>query len=298
MQHIVLNFTFTDSEESAIELIKTIGEMQARSEGLRSLGKKIAFVPTMGYLHEGHLSLFRIGRRQGDHLVVSIFVNPAQFGPGEDLETYPRDFQRDMALSKEERVDIVFAPSEKELYLEKFQTYVSLEQLPKHLCGLSRPVFFRGVATVVCKLFNIIRPHVAVFGQKDYQQLAVIRQMVRDLNLDIKIVGGPTVRETDGLAMSSRNSYLTPDQRLSALSLYRSLTEARQMVDGGVKEAAEIIAAATEWIHSQPGTTIDYIAICDPETLDDMEIIDRPALMALAVEVGTTRLIDNMILEP
>ena len=272
--------------------------MQARSEHLRNLGEKIVFVPTMGYLHEGHLSLFRIGRKEGDCLVVSIFVNPAQFGPGEDLETYPRDFERDMALSKKEHVDIVFAPTEKELYPENFQTTVLLEQLSKHLCGLSRPLFFRGVATVVCKLFNIVKPHVAVFGQKDYQQLAVIRQMVRDLNMGIKIIGGATVREPDGLALSSRNSYLTPEHRISALCLYRSLTKARQLVGSGIKEAVEIIAAATELIHSQPETTIDYISIGDPETLDDMEIVDRPALMALAVKVGTTRLIDNMMLEP
>jgi len=272
--------------------------MQARSERLRNRGEKIAFVPTMGYLHEGHLSLFKIGRKAGDCLVVSIFVNPAQFGPGEDLETYPRDFERDRALSKKERVDIIFAPTAEALYPDKFQTYVQLEQLPKHLCGLSRPVFFRGVATVVCKLFNIVKPHVAVFGRKDYQQLTVIRRMVRDLNLDIKIIGGPTVREPDGLALSSRNSYLTPEQRISALCLYRALSKARQLVGGGVKEAAGIIAAATELIHSQPGTTIDYISICDPETLDDMAVIDRPALMALAVQVGATRLIDNMMLEP
>ena len=270
--------------------------MQERSNHLRNLDEKIAFVPTMGYLHEGHLSLLRIGRQEGDRLVVSIFVNPTQFAPGEDLETYPRDFERDVALSKDEKVDIVFAPNEKALYPEKFQTYVTLEKLPDHLCGLSRPLFFKGVATVVSKLFNIVKPHVAVFGEKDFQQLTVIRQMVSDLNMDIKIMGGPTIREPDGVAMSTRNSYLTSEQRISARCLYRSLQNAQVLVDSGTAEAAKIIAAAAELIQSQPETTIDYISVCDPDTLDDMTIINRSALMALAVKVGTTRLIDNMIL--
>ncbi|MBW2200874.1 MAG: pantoate--beta-alanine ligase [Deltaproteobacteria bacterium] len=281
-----------------MKIIKTVHEMQVRSGLLRNQGQKIVFVPTMGDLHEGHLSLMRKGREQGDCLVVSIFVNPTQFAPGEDLDTYPRNLDRDLDLSKKEGVDIVFAPSENDLYPEGFQTYIELEKLPKHLCGISRPTFFRGVATVVTKLFNIVRPHVAIFGQKDYQQLTVIRRLVRDLNLAVEIVGGPIVREPDGLAMSSRNKYLTSGQRAYALSLYQSLVKAQALLKSGTREASKIIGNVSGLFLSQPETTIDYIAVCDPETLDDMEVIDRPALMALAVKVGSTRLIDNMILSP
>jgi pantoate--beta-alanine ligase len=272
--------------------------MQARSDKIRRQGKTIVFVPTMGFLHEGHLSLIREGQKYGDDLVVSIFVNPAQFGPGEDLETYPRDFEKDLELLREEGVNAVFAPNAGEMYGENFQTFIELEKLPKHLCGLSRPVFFKGVATVVTKLFNIVKPHVAIFGEKDYQQLTVIRQMVRDLNFDLKVVGARTVREADGLAMSSRNTYLTSKQRLSSLSLNKSLKKAQELVESGLKDAAEIIDAAAKLIQSHPESEIDYIVICDPETLDNMKTIDRPALMALAVKVGKARLIDNMILKP
>jgi pantoate--beta-alanine ligase len=272
--------------------------MQARSDDVRCQGKTIIFVPTMGYLHEGHLSLVREGKQYGDDIVVSIFVNPAQFGPGEDLETYPRNFERDLELLRKEGVSAVFAPDVDEIYRDDFQTFVELETLPNHLCGLSRPVFFKGVATIVTKLFNIVKPHVTVFGQKDFQQLTVIRQMVRDLNLDIKVVGAPTVREPDGLAMSSRNTYLTSEQRMSALSLNVSLKNAQTLVEKGIQDADKIIDKTAKLIQSHPETEIDYIAICDPETLDDMKTIDRPALMALAVKVGKARLIDNMILKP
>ena len=279
-----------------IKVIIRAMEMQKHSDRIRGLGKTIAFVPTMGFLHEGHLSLIRKGRELGDNLVVSIFVNPAQFGPGEDFESYPRNFDKDLKLLQKEGVDVIFSPDENELYQDDFQTYVDLKNLPNHLCGISRPIFFRGVATVVTKLFNIVRPHIAIFGQKDYQQLVVIRRMVRDLNFDIKIVGFPTVREPDGLAMSSRNTYLTPEQRINALSLYKSLNQSKKLVESGIKDAKRIIDTAYTLIKSHPETAIDYIAICDPETLADMETIDRPALMALAVNVGKTRLIDNMIL--
>ncbi len=252
----------------------------------------------MGFFHEGHLSLMRKGRELSDDLVISIFVNPAQFGPQEDFEAYPRDLERDLQLAQEIGVDAVFTPDNLELYPEGFQTYIELEKLSNHLCGLSRPVFFKGVATVVAKLFNIVKPNVAIFGEKDYQQLTVIRRMVRDLNFNIKIVGGPTVRETDGLAMSSRNSYLTPKQRTSALTLYKSLVKAKDLLKNGVKDAGEIIQAATQLITSQPETRIDYISICDPEYLEYIKTIEKPALMALAVNVGRTRLIDNMILYP
>ncbi len=265
---------------------------------MRRQGKTIVFVPTMGFLHEGHLSLMREGKTHGDDLVVSIFVNPTQFGPGEDLETYPRDFERDLDLVRKEGADAVFTPDDHEIYGERFQTYVELEKLPNHLCGKSRPVFFKGVATVVAKLFNIVKPHVAVFGQKDYQQLVIVRQMVRDLNFDITVIGSPTVREPDGLAMSSRNTYLTPEQRVSALSLYKSLINAQALLESGVQDAAEIIDSATDLIRSCPDTEIDYIAVCDPETLVDVKTIDKPVRMALAVKVGKARLIDNMLLKP
>lgn len=283
---------------NTIEIITAVKDMQKRSDKMRCQGKTIVFVPTMGYLHAGHLSLIREGKKYGDDMVVSIFVNPKQFGPNEDLETYPRNFERDIDLLKKEGVNTVFAPNVPEIYGKNYQTHVELEKLPNHLCGLTRPAFFKGVATVVTKLFNIVKPHVTIFGQKDYQQLSVIRQMVRDLNFDIKVVGAPTIRESDGLAMSSRNTYLTRDQRLSALSLYKSLKEAQTLVENGLKDTAKIIDTAAKLIQSHPETEIDYITICDPETLDDVKTIDKPALMALAVKVGKARLIDNMILKP
>jgi pantoate--beta-alanine ligase len=281
-----------------IEIITTTKMMQARSDKMRRQFKTIAFVPTMGFLHEGHLSLVKEGKKRGDDLVVSIFVNPSQFAPGEDFESYPRDLDRDLELLQEEGVDAVFNPDGKEIYGGEFQTCVELEKLPNHLCGISRPIFFKGVATVVAKLFNIVKPHVTIFGQKDYQQLVIIRQMVRDLGFDIEVVGAPTVREPDGLAMSSRNAYLSPEQRASALSLYNSLQKARELIENGIQDATIIIDAAAELIQSRPGTKIDYIAICDTETLVDIQTIDMPVLMALAVKVGKARLIDNMILNP
>jgi len=272
--------------------------MQTLSTLLRQQGKTIAFVPTMGFLHDGHLSLIREGRKRADVLVVSIFVNPTQFGPTEDLKTYPRNFSRDLELTRKEGVDVIFAPSDKELYPEGFQTVVKLRDLPEHLCGISRPHFFSGVATVVTKLFNIVKPHVAVFGQKDFQQLTIIRRMVQDLNFNIEIIGCPTVREADGLAMSSRNSYLSPDQRRHARCLNEALENAQAQLNSGIDAAGRLIQAATERILSHPQTDIDYIAICDPETLEDITSVNRPALMALAVKIGATRLIDNRILDP
>jgi len=272
--------------------------MQTYSNRLISKGKSIAFVPTMGFLHEGHLALMREGRKQGDVLVVSIFVNPTQFGEGEDFDSYPRDLDRDLDLARKEKVDAVFTPDRSGLYEDGFQTYVNLEMLPKHLCGISRPIFFQGVATVVTKLFNIVKPDAAIFGQKDYQQLAVIKRMVRDLNFNIKIVGVPTVREPDGLAMSSRNNYLQPQERPAALSLFESINKARNLCDEGVTDADRIINEAKKIINSHKNTEIDYISICDPDTLDDVKTIDRPVVMALAVKVGNTRFIDNMIINP
>jgi len=272
--------------------------MQGYSDRVRHSGRMISFVPTMGFLHEGHLSLFRIGRQHGDILAASIFVNPAQFGPTEDFDEYPRNLERDLSLLEKEGVDVVFTPTEAELYPDGYQTYVNLTQLPEHLCGLSRPVFFRGVATVVTKLFCIVKPHVAIFGEKDFQQILVIRRMAADLNMDIEILGGPIVRESDGLAMSSRNSYLDSDQRQPALSLYRALETAKDRVESGETDAAKVIREAKKSIGSYTETDIDYVTICDPNTLDDIAQIKGPALMALAVKVGQTRLIDNMMLTP
>lgn len=272
--------------------------MQKRSLQIRQAGRKIAFVPTMGFLHEGHLSLVRIGRELSDDLVVSIFVNPTQFSPAEDFDAYPRDTERDLALCRKARVDAVFLPQQAQLYPQGYETYVQLERLPGHLCGLSRPLFFRGVATIVTKLFNIIRPHWAVFGEKDYQQLQVIRRMVQDLNMDVTVTAGPTVREPDGLAMSSRNSYLTPSQREAACSLFQALQAAKTSVAAGRRDAQSIRQAAAAGISAHPETEIDYIAICDPTTLEEVAKIEGRVLMALAVKVGTTRLIDNMLLVP
>ncbi len=255
-------------------------------------------MPTMGYLHEGHLSLIREGRSRGDFLVVSIFVNPTQFGPREDFQAYPRDLKRDVQLMKPERVDAVFYPDAREMYGAHFQTSIRLSCLPKYLCGRSRPTHFTGVATVVAKLFNIVRPHVALFGEKDFQQLLVIRRMVEDLNFDVEVIGVPTVREPDGLAMSSRNTYLTAEQRAAALSLFQSLKEARKQVLEGERDAAKILQRASDRIRAYPEATIDYVAICDPETLQPLEKITRPALMALAVKIDKTRLIDNIMLCP
>jgi pantoate--beta-alanine ligase len=281
-----------------IDIIPLKTEMQDRSNRLRNQGKTIAFVPTMGYLHEGHLSLMRLARSMADTLVVSIFVNPTQFGPGEDLGAYPRDFERDQSLCRKEGVDILFYPNTAEMYGPRFQTFISLEQLPLHLCGISRPAHFKGVATIVTKLFHIVKPHTAIFGQKDYQQVRVIRQMVQDLDLDVQIASVPTVRESDGLAMSSRNAYLSAPQRSSALSLYQALCQTRNHLENGLTDAKTLIQSAVGLILSFPDTAIDYIAICDPDTLEDIQTIDRPAVMALAVKVGKTRLIDNMMLSP
>jgi len=283
---------------SIIETIEAIAPMQAQADAWRRAGRRIALVPTMGFLHAGHLSLVRLAREMADKVVVSIFVNPTQFGPGEDLEAYPRDLERDRRLLATEGVDTLFLPSAGEMYPEGYQTRVTLDRLPQHLCGLSRPVHFGGVATVVVKLIHIAKPHLAVFGEKDYQQLLVVRRMVRDLNLDVEIVGAPTVREADGLAMSSRNAYLAEGQRPAALTLSRALTQARQQVAAGERQAAVVIASAVSMIQSEAEAIIDYVKICDPETLEDVSVIDRPVRMALAVRVGRSRLIDNMALVP
>ncbi|MBN1827977.1 MAG: pantoate--beta-alanine ligase [Deltaproteobacteria bacterium] len=278
-----------------MEIIAVAREMQRRSDLKRMKGKRIAFVPTMGYLHEGHLNLMREGRSISDDLVVSIFVNPTQFGPNEDLAKYPRDFERDRRLCESVGVDVIFTPSPEEMYPLLFQTYVSVEGVTKNLCGLSRPGHFRGVATVCAKLFNIVKPHAAVFGKKDFQQFVTIRRMAEDLNLDVEIVGMTTTREPDGLAMSSRNTYLKTEERKSALSLYRSLLLAQDLYDKGERRAAVIIDRVAAFIESHPATAIDYVKICDAAAMEDIEFIDGDGVIALAVKVGATRLIDNHV---
>jgi len=280
-----------------MRIIKTIHEMQAAAETYRRQGKIIGFVPTMGYLHEGHLSLVRIARKRADVVVLSIYVNPTQFGPHEDLEKYPRDFERDENLAQGEGVDIIFYPSNEEMYPEGYLTYVQVEHITETLCGASRPGHFRGVATVCAKLFHAVRPHFAVFGQKDAQQVVVIQRMVKDLNFDLEIVVGPIVREEDGLAMSSRNVYLSPEERRDARALHRALRLAEEMVHKGEKNAELVRQGMQRLIESKRRARIDYIQIVHPETLRPVKRIENRLLIVLAVFVGTTRLIDNAIVE-
>ncbi len=279
-----------------MRVIKTVSDMSAEAERLRREGKRISFVPTMGNLHEGHLSLMRTAKPLADVLVISIFVNPLQFEPGSDFDAYPRTFQEDLEKCEPVGVDIVFAPVESDLYPEGFQTTVEVKEVSKGLCGDFRPGHFKGVATVVLKLFNIVKPHVAVFGEKDYQQLCVIRRMVKDLNLDIEIVGHPTVREPDGLAMSSRNQYLSPDERKRAALLYKFLQEAKALFDKGERRAQRLTAMVQNGLARDPRISVEYVSIRDRDTLKPLDTLDRPAVMALAVHIGKTRLIDNIFL--
>ena len=278
-----------------MEVITDISTMQSRSQEIRGRGQRIVLVPTMGYFHEGHLSLFRAGRPLGEKLVVSIFVNPLQFGPAEDFERYPRDMSRDLALAESEGVDIVFAPSVDEMYPPGFQTVVEVSELSRGLCGRSRPGHFKGVSTVVVKLFNIVRPHLAVFGRKDYQQLLVIKRLIRDLNLNIAVLELPIVRDKDGLALSSRNSYLSPGEREQALCLFNGVNLARELYLGGERSAAKIVREVERFIQRHPLARIDYITICNATTLEEVEEATEGTLLALAVFVGKTRLIDNYI---
>jgi len=277
--------------------IQSVSDMQQWACATREAGKKIACVPTMGFLHEGHVALMREGKRRGDYLVVSIFVNPTQFGVGEDYEDYPRDLEGDAEKVSSAGGDIIFAPSVKEMYPSGYQTFVAVEKVTQNLCGASRPTHFQGVTTVVAKLFNIVKPHVAIFGEKDYQQLVTIRQMTRDLNFDIEIIGMPTIREEDGLAMSSRNKYLSSEERKQALCLVSALNQVEKLFQGGEKNSKKLIARAAEIIRVQPAAAIDYVKACHPETIEDLEWIDDRALMALAVKIGKTRLIDNRVLK-
>lgn len=278
-----------------MKVIRSVKKMQSFSEAHREKGERIAFVPTMGYFHEGHLQLMREAKKMADHVVTSIYVNPTQFGPKEDFSKYPRDFDRDLKMAESAGVDVIFYPANKEMYPVGYQTYVDVEKVTQNLCGASRPGHFRGVTTICCKLFNIVKPHVAIFGKKDFQQFITIKRMVADLNMDLQITGFPTVREADGLAMSSRNQYLQENERPSALTLFKALKLAEKLYAGGERNASVIINAADKLITKSSHTLIDYIKICDAGTLKDVDTIKRQAFMALAVKVGKTRLIDNHV---
>ena len=276
-----------------MQVINTIAEMRKLR---RQLSEPLGFVPTMGYFHEGHLSLVRQARKENPTVVVSIFVNPTQFGPGEDFQDYPRDLNRDLELLEREKTDIVFVPSEEEMYPRGFNSWVDVEKVTERLEGASRPGHFRGVATVCAKLFNIIQPTRAYFGRKDAQQAVVIKKMVADLNMNLEIIVVPTVRESNGLAMSSRNTYLNPEERQAATVLFKALSLARELWQGGEKDADKIRHQMTSLIHKEPLAKIDYVSIADANTLEELKKIDRPAIVFLAVRIGKTRLIDNVIL--
>lgn len=276
-----------------MEVIETIARLREVRGGLRG---SVGLVPTMGYLHDGHLSLVRAARAANGHVVVSIFVNPAQFAPGEDFERYPRDSQRDLSLLKEAGVDYVFMPSAAEIYPPGFDTAVEVGAVAEPLEGAARPGHFRGVATVVLKLFNLVQPTRAYFGRKDAQQLTVIRRMVADLNLDVEVVARPTVREADGLAMSSRNAFLSTQEREAATVLWQALELAREMWTRGTRDAAQVRSRMRELIEDEELAKIDYISVADPATLEEVERIQGPVLVSLAVRIGKTRLIDNIVL--
>ncbi len=276
--------------------IETIAGMKAEARGHSAAGRTIGLVPTMGALHEGHLSLVRESRRSAAITVVSIFVNPLQFGAGEDFREYPRDAARDAALLEKEGVDVLFLPEAAEMYPPEFQTTVEVERLQEHLCGASRPGHFKGVATVVLKLFNIVRPDIAFFGQKDAQQAVILQRMTADLNLDVTVRVMPIVREPDGLAMSSRNAFLTREERQAARVLSRSLAEARRLFGEGERRTAAITGRVRELIGGEPRARIDYVEVVGWPGLARLDVLDRDALVALAVFIGRTRLIDNAIL--
>jgi len=277
-----------------MRVLKTIAEIR---ELRQQLTGSVGFVPTMGYFHEGHLTLVKRARSEDSTVVVSIFVNPTQFGPSEDLTAYPRDLTRDLKLLEKEKADIVFVPLDEEIYPPGFSSWVDVEKVTKHLEGASRQGHFRGVTTVVAKLFNIVQPTKAYFGQKDAQQAVVIKRMVADLNMNVEIVVVPTVRERDGLAMSSRNSYLTSEECQAAAVLFKSLSLARQLWQGGEKDADKIRQQMTSLIRKEPLAKVDYVSIAVTDTLEELKLIDRPALASLAVRIGKTRLIDNTVLE-
>ena len=277
-----------------MQVVKTIPEIRALRQ---KPSGAVGFVPTMGYLHEGHLALVKRAKVENSTVIVSIYVNPTQFGPREDFGSYPRDLNRDLELLRRGGTDIVFVPSDEEMYPPGFSSWVDVEKVTERLEGAVRPGHFRGVATVVAKLFNIVQPTRAYFGQKDAQQVVVIKRMVADLNMGVEVVVVPTVRESDGLAMSSRNIYLSPKERQAGTILFKALTLARQLRQGGEKDAEKIRRQMTTLIQKEPLAQIDYVSIADAETLEELNLLDRSAVASLAVRIGKTRLIDNMPLE-
>ncbi|MGQ9663562.1 MAG: pantoate--beta-alanine ligase [Kiritimatiellia bacterium] len=280
-----------------MRVIRSAAEMQKTALQARREGKSIGFVPTMGCLHEGHISLIRRARAEADLVVVSIFVNPLQFGPREDLATYPRDFESDLELCRQQMVDIVFAPSEAEMYSSEFSTYVEETVLSRGLCGRFRPGHFRGVTTVVAKLFNLVLPDVAIFGEKDAQQARVIRRITRDLNFPVRILTLPTVREPDGLALSSRNRRLSAEERQRAATIYQALAAARELANAGERNA-RVLEQEVRSRLEKAGLKVEYVEVVDEASLESVETVNRPVILAVAVKVGTTRLIDNIQLDP
>lgn len=280
-----------------MRVVEKIKDVRATVKEWKAKGLKVGFVPTMGYLHEGHESLIKKASEENDRVVVSIFVNPIQFGPKEDLSTYPRDLDRDSKVCKSAGADIIFHPENEEMYFKDFSTFVDMNGLTAELCGKSRPTHFRGVCTVVTKLFNIVAPDRAYFGEKDAQQLAVIKRMVRDLNIDVEIIGCPIVREKDGLAKSSRNTYLSVEERNAATILNKSLTVAKEKIKAGERNSAAIIKLIEETINSEKLAKIDYIEVVDSLSMEKVERIEKAVLVAIAVFIGKTRLIDNFTYE-
>ena len=279
-----------------MKIVSTIQEVRDQVNQWKKEGKSVGFVPTMGYLHEGHMSLIDAAS-ENDKVVVSIFVNPMQFGPNEDLASYPRDLDHDAKMCQEHGVDLIFHPTPEEMYGDSFYSYVDMNVLTDELCGLSRPVHFRGVCTVVTKLFNIVRPDKAYFGQKDAQQLAIIKRMVKDLNMPLEIVGCPIIREEDGLAKSSRNTYLSEEERKAALVLSRSIALGKKMVEEGEQDSKKVVDAMTVEIQKEPLAKIDYVKMVSLETMQQVETIEGGILTAIAVYIGKTRLIDNFMYE-
>ena len=276
-----------------MEVIKDVQEMRQWSISFRQNGGSVGFVPTMGFLHEGHLSLMKAAKERCDALVVSIFVNPTQFGPNEDLSQYPRDLERDLSLCREVGADIVFFPDVSQMYPPGFQTYVQVEELSRGLCGADRPTHFRGVATIVAKLFNQVLPNQAFFGRKDYQQLAVIERMARDLDMDVEVIGCPIVREPDGLAMSSRNVYLSSQGRKAALCLYGSIQKAQELVRRGYHQSSDILQEVMKIVKAEPLVQLIYAEIRHPASLEPLDKVDPRGVLLLAARVEKTRLIDN-----
>lgn len=283
-------------EEEKMQVTKTVKETREIVKAWKKEGLTVGLVPTMGFLHEGHVSLIKRAREENDRVVVSVFVNPTQFGPNEDLEAYPRDFERDSTLCESIGADLIFHPEPEDMY-DSPCAYVSIEKLSDNLCGKTRPIHFRGVCTVVSKLFNIVSPDRAYFGQKDAQQLAIIKKMVKDLNFDIEIVGRPIIREEDGLAKSSRNTYLNTEERKAALCLSKSVAKGQEIIREGMS-ADELLKEMKMVIEAEPMAVIDYVSAVDALTMEHVDIIDRPVLVAMAVYIGKTRLIDNFSWEP